>query len=235
MKIRSYLMRMNGNVRLIGILVLAMFVLTSVQVMSAAPDQQTWHFTNTEASAPIYSGADYNKIMKKGVEGGNDKITLAPGERVWFYADELAQCNVDFPEGKWSVVYWVKALDSNASGKKVYTRLCNVTSTDGYTRLTGGSENIVNPGNIEKIVEDKFNDNVNSFTVKEGGRFAIEVYWENSDQGNLEIHCNPPDKHASNVASPSSDPGYPVPELSTFILFSTGLIALVEYVLLRRK
>ena len=45
-----------------------------------------------------------------------------------------------------------------------------------------------------------------SFTVPEGGRLAIEVLWSGSAKGNLEIHCNPPDKHASKVTSPSTDP-----------------------------
>ena len=75
-KIRDYLMRMNGNVRLIGILVLGMLVLVS-QVVSATPDPQTWYFTGGDASAPTWSGADYNKIMTKGVEGGDVTITLA--------------------------------------------------------------------------------------------------------------------------------------------------------------
>jgi len=70
---------------------------------------------------------------------------------------------------------------------------------------------------------------------QKAGRFAIEVLWSSSAAGNLEIHCNPSDKHASNVTSPSSDPGYPVPELSTFILLSTGLIALAGYVLLTKR
>jgi len=69
-------MRMNGNVRLIWILVLGMLVLVS-QVVSATPDPQTWYFTGGDASAPTWSGADYNKIMTKGVEGGDVTITLA--------------------------------------------------------------------------------------------------------------------------------------------------------------
>ena len=229
---------MNGNIRLIGILVLAMVVLAMVQVVGAAPDSQTWCFTNTEASAPIYTDANYNKIMTKGVEGGDDTITLAPGERVWFYADQVAQCEVGFPEDKWSVACWVKALHSGEAGEgRVYTRLCYVDSAGSSTMVSSSaSEAITTPQSIEEIVEDWFTkNNVGSFTVPDGGRLAVEVYWGSSPLGNLEIHCNPSGERASKATSPSSDPGYPVPELSTLLLFFTGLLTLAGYVLLTKK
>ena len=192
-----------------------------VPVVSAG--SQTWYFTTENASAPIYSGADYNKIMKKGVEGGNTVITLEPEQRVWFFADELAACNVTFPAGKWNVAYWVKALNESEAGNgRVYTRVCYVNASGEYERIKGGSESITNPQNIEEIKEEL---DAKSFTVPEGGRLAVEVYWGSKPLGNLEIHCNPPDKHASNMTSPSSDPGYPtsptikpIPEFTTIAI-----------------
>jgi hypothetical protein len=226
--------------RSVAIVVLVMAVLTlSVQVVGGHPDSQSWYFTNADASAPVYSGADYNKTMTKGVEGENVTITLAPGECVWFYADEVAHCDVGFPEDKWSVVYWVNASHSDEAGEgRVYTRLCYVDSTGSSTRLgsTGASEAITSPQTIEEIVEDWFsNNNVESFTVPDGGRLAVEVLWGSNPLGNLEIHCDPTDNHASNVTSPSSDPGYPIPELPPLILFSTGVLALVGYVTYSRR
>ena len=73
-----------------------------------------------------------------------------------------------------------------------------------------------------------------SFTIPEGGRFAIEVLWVSTAEGDLEIHCNPPGDLVSKVTSPTSDPGYPVPELPTIILFSAGLIALATFLVLKR-
>ena len=229
-------MRMKGDRRLIGILVLGMVALASVQVVGAAPDSQSWYFTNTDAPSPFNAG-DYNKIMTKGVEGGDVTITLPPGKRIWVYADQLAQCDVTFPAGSWDLAYWVRAVNESETGK-VYTRLGYADSTGNLVRKssTSTSEAITSPQSIEENVEDWFiNNNVESFTVPEGGRLAIEVLWGSNPLDNLEIHCNPPDKHASNVTSPSSDPGYPVPELSTLILFSTGLIALAGYVLSTRR
>ncbi|CAD6491529.1 MAG: hypothetical protein ANIMEMIM_00159 [Candidatus Argoarchaeum ethanivorans] len=206
-------------------------------VTLSVPSQQTWYFTNNEASAPIYTDADYNKTMTKGAEGGNEKITLEPGQRVWFYANQVAQCNVTFPAGKWNVVYWVKALNaSEAGGGYVYTRIGYVDATGNEHLVSSSSANepITDPTNIEEIAE-KTLDSVDGFTVPKGGRLAIDVYWGHSPLGSLEIYCNPLDKHSSQVTSPSSDPGYPIPELPTLILFSAGLIIIAGYVVLKRR
>ncbi len=218
--------------RLVMILVLVT-VLSGVQVVGAA-GEQTWYFTDENALEPhsIASGITYHKNMTKGVEGVDVTITLAPGERVWFYADELAQCDVTFPAGKWNVSYWIKTLNTTESSTRLTTRLQNVTSGGGYTTIKEGYNTISYSADLIENVESL---DAGSFTVPEGGRFAIEILWSSGAAGNLEIHCNPPDKHASNVTSPSSDPGYPVPELSTIILFSTGLLALIGYVLLTKR
>ena len=219
--------------RLIGGLVLGVVVLAMVQVVGAQ-GEQTWYFTNTEASAPIYSGAEYNKIMTKGVEGGDVTITIAPGERVWLYADQVAVCDVTFPAGSWNIAYWVKALDS---GKRVTTRLHGIDSVgnrlSGPYGYKGGNHNIGSSGALEDVTHTLTPGE--SFTIPEGGRFAIEVLWASGAAGNLEIHCNPSGKHASKITSSSSDPGYPVPELPTILLFSTGLITLAGYVLLTKR
>ena len=224
--------------RLIGIWVLGVVVLAMVQVVGANPDSQTWYFTNTEASVPIYAGSptvDYQRVMTKGVKGGDTVITLAPGERVWFYADQLTQCNVGFPAGVWDTVCWVKALDSGDLGKRVYIRLQGIDSEgnkiSGSHGYAEGWSTIKTLGGLEEISKAL---NPESFTIPEGGRFAVEVLWS-GEVGELEIHFNPSGDPVSKTTSPSSDPGYPVPELPTVILFSTGLIALTGYILLTKR
>lgn len=218
------------------ICVLCVLVLVAT---ASASGQQTWNFTNNEISASTNcSDADYNVSMMKGLEGGDYTITLAKGERVWFYADQVAQCGVTFPDGKWNVSYWVKALNVSETGKgRVYTRIGYVDANgNGNLMSSSSSEAITNPQNLEEIVEDWFkNNDVPSFTVPEGCRLAVEVFWGSSPLGSLEIHCNPSGKPSGNVTSPSSDPGYPIPELSTLMLLSLGLIALLGYVHLKKR
>lgn len=193
----------------------------------SVPNQQTWYFTNDSVTGPTWSGATYNRTMTKGVEGGDEKITLAPGERVWFYADHVAESNVSFPAGTWNVSYWVKTLNTTESSKNLYTRLQNVTPDGEHTEVKGGWNAISGSANMQENVESL---EAGSFTVPEGGRFAVEVFWSSSANGNLEVYCNPPEKQSSQVTSPSSDPGYPIPELPTIILFGVGLLVISGYV-----
>lgn len=166
--------------------------LFNFNVTLSVPNQQTWYFTNKEASAHIYEGSptiEYQRIMTKGAEGGNDKITLANGERVWLYADQVAQCDVGFPAGNWNVVYWVNATNSTDSSKKVYTRLHGINSTgfrlSSATGYEGGTYNVQTPGSLEEVTESL---DAPSFTIPEGGRFAIEVLWQSTANGSLEIY-----------------------------------------------
>jgi hypothetical protein len=199
--------------------------------------QQTWYFSTNEASAPIYDGADYDKTMTKGTEGGMDTyISLPPGKRVWFYADQVAESNVSFPVGIWNVSYWVNAIDLGDFDKRITTRFQGINATG--EKLSGspyaeGQYNIGNPQNIEEVTESL--NSTETFTIPESGRFAIEVLWASGATGNLEIHYNPSGKHASQVTSPPSDPGYPIPELPTILLFGVGLLVIAGYVELRRK
>ncbi len=197
------------------------------------PNQQAWYFTNGSVTGPTGSGANYTMAMTKGVEGGDCTITLAPGERVRFCADQLADGNVSFPEGDWDVSYWLKQLHEYDGYKGVHYRLQVVypnesTSTIGtvYTQL--GQKQILRETSLSL-------PDAGPFTVPEGGRFALELEWSSDANGNLEIYCNLPDRRASQVASPSSDPGYPIPELSTLVLLGVGLLMIVGYVALRKR
>ena len=218
------------------ILVATMLIFYAV-VPAVSAGSQTWYFTTENASAPIYSDANYNKIMKKGVEGEDTFITLEPRQRVWFFADELAACNVTFPAESWKVAYWIRAVNENESGK-VYTRVCYLDSAGSHKRVGFASAIITNATHIEEVVETI---RANNFTVPEGGRLAVEVYWGSKPLGNLEIHCNPSYKHASNMTSPLSDPGYPtsptiepIPEFTT-IAIPIAIVLGLMFLFRRRK
>jgi hypothetical protein len=161
-------------------IVMVLILVSATAQMVSATGEQTWYFTDEDALEPHPSDSDitYHKNMTKGVEGGNVTITLQPGKRVWFYADQVAQCDVGFPEDKWSVAYWVKALNSSEAGDgRVYTRLCYIDSAGTHATVSSGgvSEAITTPQSIEEIVEGRFtNEDVPAFTVPEGGRLALK-------------------------------------------------------------
>ncbi|MBN1761940.1 MAG: hypothetical protein JW878_02510 [Methanomicrobia archaeon] len=197
------------------------------------PYRQTWYFTANEASSPPLSTlATYNRTMTKGVEDGDTTVTLAPGECVWFYTDEVANCTVTFPAGIWDVSYWVKALALNESST-LYTRLQSLTPDGANTTITENASLISYTEGALHEIDLAFA--TAGFSVPEGGLLALALCWPASAQGNLEIHCNPPGQHASSVTSPSSDPGFPVPELLSVLLLGLGLLVLLGLCGLRGK
>ena len=206
----------------------------------SVPNQQAWYFTTNTASAPINdtlnSGIDSHRIMTKGVEGGADtEMSLPKGKQVWFYADQVADCNVSFPAGTWNVSYWVRTIDDEDSDKLITTRLHGIDSTGA--ELPGSPYaveyyNILEAHTVENVTKSL---NAAGFTIPEDGRFAIEVLWDSTAQQGLQVYCNPPGKHASQVTSPTSDPGYPIPELPTVLLLGLGLLVFAGYVGLRRR
>ena len=190
------------------------------------PGRQSWYFTTNNASDPLSTLATYNMTMAKGVDGGNTTVTLAPGQSVWFYADQVANCTVTFPVGTWDVSYWVKVLNTMESNTTLSTRLQSLTPGGVNTTI---AENASSISYAEGALQDigLALATTASFSVPAGGRFALELCWPLSAKGNLEIHCHPPERHASSVTSPSSDPGYPVPELPSVLLLGLGLLVLI--------
>ena len=78
---------MNGNVRLIGILVLGMLVLAMVQVVGAT-GEVTWYWKG--------SGVMYKESSPT---GPGDTVTLDPSGSARWYTDEAAACDLNFPAG----------------------------------------------------------------------------------------------------------------------------------------
>jgi len=70
-----------------------------------------------------------------------------------------------------------------------------------------------------------FTISASAFTVPKGQWLAFRV--TNNADKDFKIVTK---DGSSYVSSPETDPGYPVPELSTLVLFSTGLLALAGYI-----
>lgn len=73
-----------------------------------------------------------------------------------------------------------------------------------------------------------------SADFKKGESLKLKLNWSSYEEipQDLTVNCG---NGESLLKSPSTDPGYPIPELSTFVLSSVGLIALAGYVMYRKK
>ena len=180
----------------------------------ALPSQQTWYFTDNTASAPIYDGADDDKIMTKGTEAGMDTaIGLPHGLRVWHYADPVADGDVTFPAGAWNVSYWVKTLSDEDSGRPVTTKLHGIDSTGAELPGSPYAEATYYINKAETVETVTASLNTVAFTIPAGGRLAIELIWDAAATSDLVLYCNLKGEHASQITSPTSDPSNLMPDL----------------------
>ncbi|RZB31407.1 MAG: hypothetical protein AEth_00737 [Candidatus Argoarchaeum ethanivorans] len=230
-------MRMRRR-RLIVILVLTMVMLAGVQVVGAA-DSQSWHLLGHDESE--YSGitagnsTHHHKDLfmnKTGNATAHNHMVLPnmTKKTTWWYAGYPAQFDgVTFGEDDWIVnishsnyndfSIFVDVCKVNESGEATYLAHGNKTASGKYTTITCSDNATTNQtfNKDERLALRIYHNRTGTTTT-------ANIYYYNAGIGRL-----------SNLTSPSSDPGYPVPELGTFILFSTGLIALAGYVLLAKR
>lgn len=233
-------MRMYGNVRLIVILVLGMVVFASVgvQVVGAA-GEVTWHLRRDSATGFDYpSGHQYNLIMtKESPTFDNAKwFKIDPGNELWRYTNYSAECNLTFPAGEWNVTFLTQLDNTSDKGKSVEIHLWRLFEN-------GTATEIINKSEVVDIKGERWHTILlapNTIDVDEGERIALSFKWTFDAAGGVSIGCDGKTlfegkARDSTLKSPPNSPAYPVPELPTLILFSTGLIALAGYVLLTKR
>ncbi len=168
---------------------------------------QTWY---------LYS--DYS--MRKSLTP-TASVTLTAGQSKIWLADQAAVSSVTFPDGSW-VIYlktsqnWLASCTAevgywNGSTFQPFTTGAPTKSWDNNTgiltiRAQAGSETI----------------NASDF-------LALRV--TNGDAASHDVITD----GNSWVKSPASDPGYPVPELASGVLFALGLAGMGTFMVVRRK
>lgn len=205
-----------------------------VGIASAAP--QTWHwwddaYPGTVADDGLTHRLDAN-MSTTGYGDSSKSVSLTNDEVVWWYAENAAQVDVSFGESTWlAEIYY--AGDSGT----VYVDVYSVTAGGTLERrLATGSEALPAEGSMVYEQIPCPDDSATVQTVLTGDRLAVRVQYNGT--GTFQCGYNGPDgdgEEPSRIISPSTDPGYPVPELSTIILMSTGLLVLMGYVVYSRR
>ena len=136
---------------------------------------------------------------------------------------EPAQSNLTMGLGEWTL-HLVYYTPNQASGR-LFVEVWNATTkvAEGYTSITTYYDDYVNVY-MAGVSAD----------FKKGDSLKLRMNWS-SDRDPavaLDVKCG---NGKSKLSSPSTDPGYPVPELSTLVLSSVGLLALACYVVYRRR
>ena len=233
-------MRMKGNVKLIGILVLGMVVLASVQVVGAETTQ-TWYLTSDgkPAGAPTASdGLTHAKdnLLHKGERIGSGSYFNLPHDEVaWFYADTGAECGLGFGENAWAAHIRTEKIEGIEVGKNLTVEICKLDKGTGeVTVLARNMTALTAMAESKHLWNLTCEDVGGSQDFSTGDWLAVRLLWDCSGDS-LQIHYKAKEGSDSYIESPSTDPGYPVPELSTLLLISIGLFTLTGYVLLTKR
>jgi len=169
---------------------------------------QKWYLSNETSTT--------SKIMYKGnASKMAGVLTLANGESEVWRADEPSQ-GITFPAGNWTVLLM---LNSNFSEGE--TMNISIGAWDGseFTPAQNGGYQFIGDGTKIPVSATFL---IGSFSIPLGYHLAVNI--TNEGSGSLDLRTG---KDYVSCSSPESDPGYPVPELSSWILVVTGLLFLL--------
>lgn len=223
-RMKKWLMRVLIPTSLIAVLLLSM-----TAIASAAVGTQDWYLDN-EGHSDV-SGA--NVMWKGDTSAVSGSTPIAAGDYQLWAADEAAAVDVTFPLGDEDVAWLVelrvdKAWATTSSKCVIDVGYCDTAGA--FTSFGLSEEAKVRIGLDILYVEVQ----LDAVTVPAGDYLALQV-WNNSGVDHEVVSSSTGCQGCSWVKSPCSDPGYPVPEMATALLFGAGIVGLVGYAYVRHQ
>ena len=204
------------------------------------PNLQTWYLTPENKSGDAPNANDSrthakDNLMHKGSGNGTGEyFDLNYTKVAWFYADTGAKCGLGFGDNPWKAHIRTEAIEEDEIGHNLTVEICRLEKgTGNVTVLASHTEQLTAVGtkHLWNITCEDNESTTQDFST--GDWLAVRLSWD-CPTDELQIYYKAEAGNDSYIESPSTDPGYPIPELSTLILFASGLLALVGYVLLER-
>lgn len=212
-------------------IVLAAVLVFSIVGMASAAGTQEWYWTNYATG--LTTNADYQ--MNKTSGHGTDHVRDidANTELIWV-ADEAVTSGPLDMSGSWTgnIQYFVPSGGGGAIKLKVeigvLTSGGTFTPKDDLTLDTTGSGGTVYDWPITLSPDP--------FSISNGQYLAIQfTNLVGSNTINVLTYYTYKPGDPTYINSPSADPGYPVPELSTILLTSVGMLMLGGFVVYSRR
>ena len=208
------------------------------------PGQQVWYLSSggKPGGAPTANDGLTHKVdnlLHKDIgkkTGGDSSFYLNCTEVAWFYADTGAENGLSFGEYSWTIYIRTEAIEDDEVGHNLTVEICKLNKNtrditviaDKTTRLNATTD----AKHLWIITCEDNGSSTQNFSA--GDWLAVRLSWDCSTD-ELRIYYEIEEHSNSYIKSPSSDPGYPVPELPTIILISTGLLTLAGYVWLTKR
>ena len=217
---------MNEIKRGIVAFLLAAALLVSIVGMASAASQ-IWNLKDSGVGA---CGADYE--MSRGSGHGASYVGMTDQSYIWS-ADEAVSVagGVSFGTGTWTgtLDYLGNHLGGFLDpGETMTVEIGSLSPGGAFTSAmtqTDYSATDKRAATFVSVAPDT------GFTVPQNHCLALKL----TVSGTVYVSVNGVEPGSSYIRSPSVDPGYPYPELSTLVLLSFGLLALMGYVGLKRR
>jgi hypothetical protein len=181
--------------------------------------------TFTVGSARAWYLHNDTKMYKGNMSKPEDTLTILDGSSINWTANEAATVDVEFPADYWTG--WLK-LNTPFAATENFTVAVGSYNTTTSNFTSAGTQEFT--GDDSKTAFS-LNISANEFTVPKNNSLALNVTNPPAGSADLVIMTG---GGSSFITSPETDPGYPIPELSSIILFSVGLLALAAYILRTR-
>ena len=207
-------MRTRGGLTFI---LVALLLVSSVTTANAV--SQSWYLTDDSTGVP--AGADY--FMDKGSGTGTGDVPIGMLWICEWVPNEPAAVTCDM-SGTWKTHIEFSGIPE-AETAMFMAVLGVLTEGGGYTKGAADKE-LTSEDNIFDV-----DITTSDHEIKPGEYLFLDVMME-WGSGDEEIVVT---NGESYISSPGTDPGYPVPELSSLVLFSVGLLAFAGYVLVIRR
>jgi hypothetical protein len=215
--------------------------LFNVNVTLEDVNAQTWYLTSEPKPAGAPTANDSrthvkDNLMQKGARSGTGKsFYLDYTEAAWFYADTGAECSLGFGENPWEAHIRTEGIEDDEVGHNLSVDVCALDpDTGAVTVLAHHTEQLTAVGSIHlwNITCGDNESTMQEFST--GDWLAVRLAWD-CETDELRIYYGAEAGCDSYIESPSSDPGYPIPELPTILLSGLGLLVIAGYVTWRRR
>ena len=193
-------------------------------ITKTTPEPQNSSSATEDCPAQSWFLHNDSAMYKENMSKPEGTATVSDGSSTIWGANEPAAVDVGFPAGTWTGKI---TLSEPFASNKTFT--VEVGSYEDSTFTSAGSQ--ICTGAADKITFS-LEIPATAFDISNGNYLALNITNPSDGSGDLVIKTGGGNSY---VTSPSTDPGYPVPELSTIILFSAGLLILAGYAYMGRR
>jgi hypothetical protein len=216
-------------------LIFAIIVLTALIGLLVVPagadtgdtQSQTWYLDDSAGA----HGGTY-KMLREDTGVSGNSITIPAGGSITWLSDEPAGAKVTFPSGAWAVNISTDKNWDHAyvpyDPKKNYKPKCHVEIGGESTGLFVTIPSTLAYMKGSKIILDSETVSIPE-SINKGDYLYLTVY--NDDNIPHVVNLN----GDSNLVSPNSDPGFPLPEVTTAVLLGGTLLGLAGFMVIRQK